>query len=397
MVERHTPLATFTTGVILEAASQDMKRTTERRFSDISIFCAWSSTAKRVADRSEKKKVSAEPAESPEAPSSPDAVQSDTTEDSSFVVVADDISLTVWRAKRISAVPTDEQGRFTLADLRTVIPRLIADAHDKAAPPGVPLYYVLHIGTVEKISKRPPWWRSQRQSTAEEGATGGLAGRPVLELETFKDILDMLDEVRTEMGLTLTPENVSTIDADLAVLDAAYYEHYSPLRRARGYLVLDPRFSVVVDCAEEDVLALLTMLQQSHLTRYGLTPSGYAAVQMRVSLWDSNSDVHASLDDLAKVSRDGAASVLGSILLSFALAGIGTLLALTPLLGTRSGQLVAPMFIYALASIFHAFFALTTKKIFNLFGVLCLILATALAIVIFAVPSFVMPFLPTGR
>ena len=311
-----------------------------------------------------------------------------------FIVTENDIPLTEWYAKRIHAVHTDKAGMFTLADLRIVIPQLITDARDKVAPTGVSLYYILHIGSIQRPSTPLSWWRRQARRAENAGATGGLAGRPILDIETFRQLLDLLDEVRAGTGLALTPEKTPDPDSDMPVLDAAYYEHYSPSRRCRGYLVLDPRFSLVIDCAEEDVRSLLTIVQQARLTDHGLATSGYAAVLMRVSLWDSNSDVQASLDDLVQLNRGGNASTRGQIVLSFALAGIGTLLALTQLPGARSGQLVAPMLIYALAAIVASLFALIDKGFLKWFSILFLLLATVLAIVMFVDPSFVVPLLP---
>lgn len=375
----------------------------EHRFGDISVFCAWPSyaeqTARIVQSSDGEKDTSQEPAQTCAVVLSPDSIQANTENallesDSDIVLVVEDVPLTIWQARRITAVPTEEQGKWTLRKLRSVMQHLITAARNDVAPQGVPLYYILYIGETAKSGITLPWWTRRKQFIEQKGESGGLAGRPALDIQTLKNLLDLLDEVRAETGLALTRENISPIDPDMPTLDAAYYEHYSPARHSRGYLVLDPRCSIVIDCAEDDVLTLFTMLQQARITPQGLTTSGFIAAQTRVNLWDVNSDVQASIDDITQVSRDSATSALGQVLLSFALAGIATLLALTALPGARPGQLVAPMLIYALASILHAFYALVGKRIFFWLGIFCLAFATVLSLVIFLVPSFAIPFFP---
>ena len=369
------------------------------RFGDVSVFCAWSPTAEPLAGIVSANKTG-EASESSVAADStdqgqPDDIQAQTARSANFIITEDDIPLTLWRAKRINAVHSKIGGLFTLTDLRIVIPQLILAALNKVAPKGVPLYYVLHIGEVNKTSGPLSRLAGQMRREERNSATGGLAGRPIMDYETFRVLLEMFDEIRSEMDLTSIKKKVPLTDIETPLTDAAYFEHYSPLRRCRGYVVLDSRFSIVIDCAEEDVRSLLTIIQQAKLTDQGLEAPGFATVVLRVSMWDSSSEMHASLDDLVQISRSSDASTQGQILLNFALAGIGILLSLTPLPYARPVQLVAPMLIYAMAAITHAFFALTGFRLFNRLGILCLLLATVLAILIFSFPSFVIPFLPS--
>jgi len=369
------------------------------RFGDVGIFCAWSPDSEPLADRLNIHRES-QPVETLAQTTSNTSGELTATHIQEsraihFILTEDDIPLTVWHAKRINAVHPETEGMFTFADLRTIIPQLIVAARDKVAPKGVPLYYLLYLGEVNKTTGTLSWIASRVRREENTSATGGLAGRPLMDSETFRQFLEMLREIRIEMDLAPVVEKTSPGGTETSLIDTAYFEHYSPLRRGRGYIVLDPHFSSVIDCAEEDIRSLLTILQQANLTHLGLEAPGFATVLLRVSMWDSTSDVHASLDDLVQISRSSDASTRGQVLLSFALAGIGILLSLTPLPYARSGQLVAPMLIYAMAAIAHAFFALTGNKFFNQLGVLCLLIATLLAIIIFAVPSFVIPFLPT--
>jgi hypothetical protein len=369
------------------------------QFGDIGIFCAWWPAREPQAvtlNTSRESQLSDALAQTvANTGVDPGATKAKKAGVVRFTLTEDDIPLTIWRAKRINAVHPKTEGMFTFSDLRIIIPQLIVAARDKVAPKGVPLYYLLYIGEVNKTTKPLTWMASRVRREENTSATGGLAGRPLMDSETFRQFLEMLREIRVEMDLATVVEKNSSAYVDDLLIDTTYFEHYSPLRRSRGYIVLDPRFSIVIDCAEEDIRSLLTIVQQVNLTHQGLQAPGFARVLLRVSMWDSSSDVHASLDDLVQISRSNDASTQGQVLLSFALAGIGILLALTPLPNVRPGQLVAPMLLYAMAAIVHGFFALTGKRFFNLLGALCLLLATALAIIIFVVPSFVIPFLPT--
>jgi len=401
--ENSTPATRSSSGAESKSSPHDANRTNGTwRFGNVSIFCAWSPTAEYAAYASNQSEIGETPVilteiktSDPTTYGQPDETEVHVTEDETFIVTEEDVPLTVWRAKRISAVHIDEAGMFTLTQLKAVILKLIADARNKVAPKGIPLYYVLYIGAVNKAYRYLPLQSHKMRRVQETSATGGLAGRPILDIQVLRQLLDMLEEVRTEMSLSSAPEKTLVTDLTAPVIDAAYYEHYSPSRRCRGNLVFDPRFSLVIDCAEEDVRSLLTIVQQANLTNEGLAASGYSATLLRISLWDASGDMHASLDDLVQINRSSTASTQGQVLLSFALAGIGVLLALTPLPNARPGQLVAPMLIYAMSSIAHALLALTGKRIFNQLGIACLLIATALAILIFAVPSFVIPFLPT--
>lgn len=368
------------------------------RFGDVSVFCAWSPTSKSLAGREKANKAGeiseqSVPVKNLER-SQPSITQARTHKFVNFLITEDDIPLTLWRVKRINAVHSEIGGLFTIADLRIVIPALIMAAINKVAPKGIPLYFVLYIGEICKTSDSLSRLAVRMRGEERTSATGGLAGRPIMGNETFSVFLKMFDEVRSEMGLSPITEKVPHADIEVPLIDAAFFEHYSPLRRRRGYLVLDQRFSSVIDCAEEDVRTLLAIIQQAKLTDQGLETSGFATVLLRVSMWDSSCEMHASLDDLVQISRSNNASTQGQILLNFALAGIGILLALTPLPYARPVQLVAPMLIYSMAAVAHAFFALTGKKLFNRLGVLCLLVATVLAILIFSFPSFAIPFLP---
>lgn len=369
------------------------------RFGDVSVFCAWSPSAELLtgtvsANKTDEVSGSSKIADSTNQ-SQPGGIQAQTVRSVDFIITEDDIPLTLWRAKRINAVHSKVGGSFTLTDLQIVIPQLIVAALNKVAPKGVPLYYVLHIGAVNKTSGPLSRLVGQARREVRNSATGGLAGRPIMDNETFRVFLEMFEEIRSEMDLSSIIEKVPSTNVEIPLMDAAYFEHYSPLRRCRGYLVLDSRFSIVIDCAEEDVRSLLTIIQQARLTDQGLEAPGFATVVLRVSMWDSSAEMHASLDDLVQISRSSDASTQGQILLNFALAGIAILLSLTPLPHARPIQLVAPMLIYTMAALAHAFFALTGNRMFNRLGVLCLLLATVLAILLFSFPSFVIPFLPS--
>ncbi len=402
-------------------------------FGNVSIFCAWQPVAEYISqpfNRSKEDQILPKAKEDLPSPksldpntqntamskklaselqptlTSPETLLYSTKDGRKYYIFAEPIKLTIWQASRVMAFPSDGNPIFTLDDLKSVIPTLITAAR-RIAPSGIGLYFVLHIGTIDQAIQQRSWWQTPniylrpfqwiwKRDTVQEGATGGLAGRPVIDSRTLKVLLDVLDNIRASAGITLVTENTPNASNTNTIRDSAYYEHYSPSRRIRGYLVLDPVFSLLVDVAQEDVHTLLSIAQQAHLTPQGLEATSYGAILTRVSLWDSNSDIQAMLDDMTSLNRGTNAATHGQVLMSFALAGIGTLLALTQIPGARPGQLLAPLLLVAMAAIAHSLFAGKNQRIYDVIGILCLLGATILAAVILLDHSFTIPLLPSG-
>ena len=243
-------------------------------FGDVSVFCAWSPIAELLAVKGSANNSIDVHEQLIEVDSTdrsqPSVTQAQTAKSADLILTEDDIPLTLWRAKRINAVHSEIGGLFTFADLKNVIPGLIVAALNKVAPKGVPLYYVLYIGEVNKSSHPLSRLIGRIQQEERTSATGGLAGRPTMDNESFRVFLEMFDNIRSDMDSSSIAEKAPLSEGEISLTDAAFFEHYSPLRRCRGYLVLDPHFSIVIDCAEEDVRSLLTIIQQANLTDQGL-------------------------------------------------------------------------------------------------------------------------------
>lgn len=232
------------------------------RFGDVSLFVSWPPNSVT------------EPPSRLTRHSEPSSAAAD--RELRYQLQAEDLLLTRWRGKRVVVVPDGSTDTFALKDLHTILPRLIA-VGQQIAPSGAPLYFALHLGRLTAP-------RHARRHAQQSDDSGRLAGRPVLSTEQFRALLNEVDAVRASTGLVVGERDPKVLDGALLAREPAYFEHYSPARRRRGYLMFDPRFSLLIDAPESDVRLLLSMVQQATLEPGGITAVSYGAVLARVSL-----------------------------------------------------------------------------------------------------------------
>lgn len=383
------------------------------RFGNISLYCAWSPASEHalgvpsssemfqevveaesgvslavgtqidaeVMDSGARENISQSPSPALRVPQPHDV----TPRGRQYRVEAVPITLAFWHAQRVAAIPIDGGGSFHLDDLMNIVQRLFVGA-GRAAPQGVPMYFVLHVGTIDQTAVERHAWRRRQQSN--QGNTGGLAGSPVLDDKTFKSLVDLVDEAATLAGIRETRVDADGMRTVQTIRDRAFFNHYSPIRRRRGFLVFDPYVSMMVDSAQEDVHNLLSLTQQATITPDGLVAATYGTVLMRVSLWDSDTDIQASLDDLVNINRSTRAATIGEVLLNLALGSASILLALLLAQNLSVPQLIYPLAISILAALAYGTFAITERKLFSRVGGSTLFAAMILALVILLYPAF---------
>jgi hypothetical protein len=348
------------------------------RVADVSLFCAWETPSALSTQGSEHAALSTS---LPSAATITGGSAEGMAANRRIELRADPLLLTRWEAKRVLAIPVDGSDELTLDELQATLVRLFRGAQ-RISPLGSPLYFVLHIGQVTHASQpRSAWDR--------RGGGGGLAGHPRLSPSGLRALLDVVSEARALAGVRGVGQfdQADVESSDVASRDAAYFEHYSPLRRRRGYLILDPLCSIVIDGAEEEARLLLSMAQTAAIRADGLTPASYQQTLLRVSAWDANGDVQESLNDLVHLDRSGRAATTGGVLLSIALAGFSTLLALTQLQTVDPHRLIIPISLYALASLLYALYAVSGWRPLHWGGVLALLAATGVSAFELLAPS----------
>lgn len=337
-------------------------------FRDVSLFCVWA-------------------AASPQSTGGPPPPPLHATPVVANVELrASPVPLAHWMAVRVVVIPLRDRGPFTLDELAKLSAMLLAAARS-VVPEGNPAYYVLHVGEA-----RPQETPARPRRPARHGRHRDLVRQPTLSGHELNALMNALKAVRESAGL-LTPSAPETGEVPWA--GPAYFELYSQQRQQRGYLILDPRISFVIEGAEDDVRLLLTIAQQATITANGLSPASYGPLLGRVTAWVANADTQAALDSLGALDRAERSATASGVLLSLALTGFSTLLALTQLQTVNPRLLIVPTSLYAAAALLYALYTITRWRWLNALGLMCLVIATVLSGLILVAPDMVKRFVPT--
>jgi hypothetical protein len=129
----------------------------------------------------------------------------------------------------------------------------------------------------------------------------------------------------------------------------------------RGWLVLSPGRALVVGVNDRQVHLLANVLQPSDTDRThgsGILTERYRDVLSRVMQWVSNQDAFEAVDQLKDLVASGTKAIDGQVMLNFAVAGIGILLAFLLLPDQqRPERFVASMVCLSVASLWFWIYA----------------------------------------
>lgn len=365
-----------TRGTLLAKTDRDSRTSSAVRCGDVSLFYAWleGPSGQSMTVPPSWKRTS---------------LTSQSGTNGRYSIAQESLILTSWNARRLAALPDLTKGlqKFTLAELGDVIIGLFSAAY-RMAPMDVPLYFVLHIGTVELSQSSS----GKTPSDVSSRSRGHLANRVPLAGDAYRALISTIDAARTQVGLGTYTSHASA-SPGAAASGAIFFEHYSTLAQRRGYLILDPRCSALINTAEQDVRLLLSLAQQAPITPNGLDPVRYETVLARVSQWDANADTQASLDNLMRMNESNQASTLGQVLLSIALAVVSGLMALIQISSIALPQFFYPLLLYSVAALCSALYAVRQRRVWLVAAVMGVAFGTLLIIGLLLMPAL-KTFLP---
>jgi len=360
---------------------------TSGRFGQVNLYCTWepATSVQRRTPISESFTVSAGSVDAEavvvlevtpdaeEAQASPGDI---TPSGRRYSVYAYPIESLFRDASWITVKPEDGNGAFLASDIPALVQRLFTGAK-KVLPEGVAAYYVLHLGAFEHTNGK-----------RRDGASR-LVRPPLVDIQTYRALVKTMDAaitaIRSEPPATLgTPREATTSDPR----DRLYFDHYSSSDERRGYVVLDPRMSMVVDGGQEDAYVLLDLAQQTTITPDGVAPSSYATMITRAIAWDANGDTRASLKDLEQLEHSAHTATVGEVLLSLSLAFVSGLLAVLLVQNLVPKQLAYPLAAFALASLAYLLYAPSGWRWASIAGLVCVGIGVALTMAILFVPDF---------
>jgi hypothetical protein len=368
--------------------------TTSVRFGEVSLYCTWAPTA---ALESGSAMAPAAISLGAMGMSTADGANGGDMKGSSldltpsgrpYMVYAYPLSLALREAVWIAAKPVDHKGPFALKDISALVQRLLTGAA-RAIPAGTRVYYVLHLGDFA------PAIRGVR----DRSRNGGLVGPPAVDNQTYHALVAALDAAiatlhgRADASVAVTQVEAREGEAGDAARNRLYFDHYSPSAERRGYLVLDPRLSMVVDSGQEDVYVLLGLAQQAMLTMDGLSATSYATLVSRVIAWNANGDTQASLKDLERIEHSARTATVGAVAFSLSLALVSALLAVLLVQSLVPKQLAYPMGMFVLAALAYGLYAPTGWQWVSITGLMLVGIGLALTAAILLAPGFT-SFLP---
>ena len=155
---------------------------------------------------------------------------------------------------------------------------------------------------------------------------------------------------------------------------------------------------MMLNSAEKDVRILLTLVQQTPFRPEGITEDGLANLQMRVSIWDSTTQIQATVRGLRQLNRSTVVATFAQLILAVALFGASLLLGLMQV-GVPEGYpgyLLVPMGMCFGSAASGGFYAILPYRLLRWLATFLLLGAALFTIVLFVLPIPKLPLVPAA-
>ena len=258
------------------------------------------------------------------------------------------------------------------------IKELIEGVRQMATNTGRPAYVVLHIPEMQV--QKPLLYRFYRERSKALVDEACISAKWLLVDDAQHVLSGLVVPAQSSWGLNT-------------------FEHYDHAAHQRGWLIISPMWALLAGVSENEARVLTSLLQprESAQKQPGIASEHYAIVLERVAQWNSTQDMFEAVDRLAEVAKSGTISTKGQLWVSYALAAIGVLLALTSIYNPGT-LLIIPILLFVVSSFFHAIYAGAGKGWAQFIGRLFFFVAFAVAFILFwsaltKLPGLLRPFL----
>lgn len=238
-----------------------------------------------------------------------------------------------------------------LAALRKRLAELVSTRAGAAGGSVQPAYQIVYL---RELRATPP--RRVRKRLEARGRRGDGPAQWAQQ--------EALGELLGGLGVTTTPLGTRG-------WGPFFFTQFDREQGVRGILAIAPALAVVAGVSQEQVRTLASLIQPLDVeitgSGIGLLRDRYEAVLGRITEWNGAQDVFEAVHRLEGLIDSGNTSTVGQLWLNFALAAIGILIAVFT--GPRLGYAqLAPLVLLALASVFHARYALKGSRPFQWVG-----------------------------
>jgi len=266
----------------------------------------------------------------------------------------------------------------------TLLNRLDVLAHAKR--PGGTLEHeaaklVYRIFLVRELkTKWPPLYYLRNVSLNRKEKTRNIEQN---EKEAF------IEDIQRQIGLAEEDQSIGRFPSK--------FSHYDRNLQRRGWIVIGLSRALVAGVDDGQARILANLLQGRDIDRSGrkegIVPDRYEDVLGRVALWNGTQDIAETVSQLGALVQSGQKSIDGQALLNFALAAIGTLLAIIALPHQISFWQICSLGLIVMASLLFWRYSRNVHPHWLSLGMLIIVVALVLFIVS-SWPCAILHFLP---